>query len=209
MIDILNSYLILHKSISIPGLGTIYVERVPANSDFVNRQILPPGYQFRFDKYSMLLIKSSSATSPLKNILPILKPSVCITNGPYELRNQLKGEEPVEWKGIGKLHQDANGEIHFHPQKSERIPMKPVAAQRVVRNNTAHTMLVGDKETTTLAMSEMLTEVTSIKKRWWIYALIIAVIAAAILIYRFSRDGFTPDATETVNMLVILIDTLK
>ena len=56
-------------------------------------------------------------------------------------------------------------------------------------------MLVGDRETTTLAMSEMLTEETSTKRRWWIFALVVALIAAAILIYRFTKDGFNPEAT--------------
>jgi hypothetical protein len=198
MIDILNSYLILHKSISIPGLGTIYVERVPANSDFVNRQILPPGYQFRFDKYFDAPDKEFFNYLATEKHIADFEAIRLYNEWAYDLRNQLKGEAPVEWKGIGKLYQDANGEIHFQPQKSERIPMKPVAAERVVRNNAAHAMLVGDKETTTLAMSEMLTEESSIKKRWWIYALIIAVIAAAILIYRFSKDGFTPDATGNI-----------
>ena len=195
MIDILNSYLILHKSISIPGLGTIYVERVPANTDFVNRQILPPGYQFRFDKYFDAPDKEFFSYLSTEKHIADFEAIRLYNEWAYDLRNRLKGEEPVEWKGVGRLHQDANGEIHFEAQKSDRIPLKPVAAERVVRTNASHTMLVGDKETTTLAMSEMLTEESSKKRRWWVYALVIAVIAAAILIYRFSRDGFNPEAT--------------
>src|SRR5690606_16028798 len=51
MVNLICSYLLQHKSISIPGLGTIYVERIPAQSDFVNRQLLPPAYHYRFDRY--------------------------------------------------------------------------------------------------------------------------------------------------------------
>ncbi len=51
MVKLISTYLIQNKSVSIPGLGTIYVERVPAQSDFVNRQLLPPAYHYRFDKY--------------------------------------------------------------------------------------------------------------------------------------------------------------
>lgn len=195
MIDILNSYLILHKSISIPGLGTIYVERVPANSDYVNRQILPPAYQFRFDKYFDAPDKDFFAYLATQKHIPDFEAIRLYNEWAYELRNTLKQKDSFEWSGVGKLRQDEAGEIHFYPAKSARSPLQPVSADRVVRTNTAHNMLVGDKETTTLAMSEMLTEDNDNKSRWWIYALIIAAIAAAILIYRFSRDGFTPEAT--------------
>ena len=195
MIEILNSYLILHKSISIPGLGTIYVERVPANTDFVNRQILPPGYQFRFDKYFDAPDKEFFSYLANEKHVADFEAIRMYNEWAYDFRNRLKGEQPVDWKGVGVLHQDALGEIHFEPQKSDRNTLKPVPATRVVRTNAAHTMLVGDKETTTLAMSEMLTEETSRKHRWWIYALVVALIAAAILIYRFTKDGFNPEAT--------------
>ena len=195
MIDILNSYLVLHKSISIPGLGTIYVERVPANSDFVNRQILPPGYQFRFDKYFDAPDKEFFSFLATEKHIADFEAIRLYNEWAYDFRNRLKGEQPVEWKGVGQLHQDSNGEIHFEPQKSYRIPLRPVPATRVVRTNAVHSMLVGDKETTTLAMSEMLTEEISGKKRWWIYALVIALVAAGILIYRFSKDGINPEAT--------------
>jgi hypothetical protein len=195
MIDTLNSYLILHKSISIPGLGTIYVERIPANSDFVNRQILPPGYQFRFDKYFDAPNKEFFAYFASQKQVPDFEAIRLYNEWAYELRNRLKTEGSVDWNGVGTLAQDETGDIRFHTEKSARSPLHPVAAERVVRTNAAHNMLVGDKETTTLAMSEMLTEETSRKSRWWIYALIIALIAAAILIYRFTRDGFIPEAT--------------
>lgn len=195
MIEILNSYLILHKSISIPGLGTIYVERLPANSDFVNRQILPPGYQFRFDKYFDAPDKEFFSYLATEKHIADFEAIRIYNEWAYELRNKLKGEEPVEWKDVGRLYQDASGEVHFQPQKAEQLLLRPVAAERVVRSNAAHSMLVGDKETTTLAMSEMLTEESSGKNPWWIYALIIAFIAGIILVYKFASDGFTPEAT--------------
>ena len=51
MFQVLNAYLFQHRSISIPGLGTIYLETFSASVDVADRIILPPLYQFRFDKY--------------------------------------------------------------------------------------------------------------------------------------------------------------
>lgn len=196
MIDILNSYLILHKSISIPGLGSIYVERVPANSDFVNRQILPPTYQYRFDKYFDAPDKEFFNYLATEKKIADFEAIRIYNEWAYDLRNFLKGEEHFVWEGVGSLYQDVTGEIHFYPLQSARGPLLPVPAERVVRSNAAHSMLVGDKETDTISMTEMLTDDEHrSRSRWWIYALIIAAIAAAILIYRFSRDGFVPEAT--------------
>ena len=51
MWQVLNAYLFQHRSISIPGLGTIYLETMSANVDVADRTMQPPAYQFRFDKY--------------------------------------------------------------------------------------------------------------------------------------------------------------
>ena len=51
MYDVLNKYLFQHKSISIPGLGSLVAETIPAVSDFANKQLLPVQVKFRFDKY--------------------------------------------------------------------------------------------------------------------------------------------------------------
>ncbi|HEX3767108.1 MAG TPA: hypothetical protein VHT72_01975, partial [Puia sp.] len=52
MYTILNRYLFLHKSIPIPGLGTICLESQAATIDASTRTIHPPVYRFRFDKFS-------------------------------------------------------------------------------------------------------------------------------------------------------------
>ncbi|HLZ88634.1 MAG TPA: hypothetical protein VKQ52_15370, partial [Puia sp.] len=51
MFAVLNAYLFQHRSISIPGLGTIYLETLPAAVDVADRTMQPPAYHFRFDKY--------------------------------------------------------------------------------------------------------------------------------------------------------------
>ena len=196
MIEILNSYLILHKSISIPGLGTIYVERIPANTDFVNRQILPPSFQYRFDKYFDAPDKEFFTYLAAEKKVADFEAIKLYNEWAYDFRNRLKGDEPVLWEGVGRLHQDASGEIHFYPQKLARTALPAVAAERVVRSNASHAMLVGDRETTTQEMTEMLTDDSgSRRSRWWIYALVIAAVAAAILIYKFSRNGFSIEST--------------
>jgi hypothetical protein len=54
-------------------------------------------------------------------------------------------------------------------------------------------MLVGDKEVTTAAMTDYLQEseqtVYVEKESWWIYALILATIAAVVIFFHFFQNG--------------------
>jgi hypothetical protein len=44
MYEELYRYFIQHKKLAVPGVGTFLLERKPAASDFVNKQIDPPNY---------------------------------------------------------------------------------------------------------------------------------------------------------------------
>ena len=51
MNDVLTAYLLQHKSINIPEVGSIYIQSKAAITDFVNKQLFPASYSYRFDKY--------------------------------------------------------------------------------------------------------------------------------------------------------------
>lgn len=196
MFEVLNSYLVQNKSISIPGLGTIYVERIPARYDFVNRSILPPAYQFRFDKYFDAPDKEFFTYLASEKKIADFEAIKIYNEWAYEFRSRIRGEETVTWEGVGVLQQDPSGEIHFEPINDLNADINPVHAERVVRTDAAHTMLVGDKETTTIEMTEYLQEdVSSRKKTGWIIAAVIAAIALSIFFIRVYSKGFNIEST--------------
>lgn len=197
MIEVLNSYLVQHKSISIPGLGTIYVERLPARTDFVNRSILPPAYQFRFDKYFDAPDKQFFNYLATEKKIPDFEAIKMYNEWAYEFRNRIRSEESVTWEGVGTLQQDASGEILFEPISNKSPDVFPVTAQRIIRSDAAHSMLVGDKETTSVEMTEYLNEpVRGKRNKWLVAALVIAVIAMLLLFFRFNLSGFNIEATS-------------
>ena len=200
MIAVLNKYLVQHNSISIPGLGTIQVERIPASTDFVNKQLLPPALHYRFDKFF---------DSPDKDFFSYLATTKKIAE--YEairlynewalnLRNRIREDEPVHWDGVGTLRKDVSGEILFEPVSISPPFLKPVRAERVIHSNALHTMIVGDKEVTNREMNEYLVEEVQVEKvhvekeSWWIYAMIIAAIAFIIIFFHFYKNGVRPES---------------
>lgn len=196
MIEILNTYLVQHRSLSIPGLGTIYIEKTPAQTDFVNKQILPPSYHYRFDKFFDSPHKDFFHFLAGERQIPEYEAIKDYNEWAQDFRNRIRSEETIQWQGVGTLSQDAAGEISFAPQATITSYLQPVPAERVVRTNSQHAMLVGDKETTNVEMTELLSEETYVEKEsWWIYALIIAAVSLVAIFFYFNQNGNNVEST--------------
>ena len=192
MIQELYSYLLQHKSISIPGLGTIYVERIPAQSDFVNKQLLPPAYHYRFNKYFDAPDKEFFTYLASQKEIADYEAIKMYNEWAFEFRNKIDADHSAEWDGVGVLSKDGSGEIVFEPVSALAPFLSPVSAVRIIRSNSRHLMLVGDKEVTNLEMTGYLNEETHIEKEsWWIYALIIAALALIFIFFHYYKTGST------------------
>lgn len=204
MIKSLNSYLIQHKSVSIPGMGTIYIERTPAQSDFVNKQILPPSYHYRFDKYS---------DTPDRDFFPFLAVQQGIAD--YEairlyndwarqFRDGINKDHSQVWPQVGQFSLDESGEIVFEPKSQVNTFFQAIPAERVLRSNAKHTMIVGDKQLTNVEMTEFFSEEFQPQKRkWWLYAAIAALIALLVLGIHYYRNGFSVESTANQQLFHI------
>ena len=193
MFDVLNAYLFQHRSISIPGLGTIYLETLPAAVDVAERTMLPPTYQFRFDKYFDAPDKEFfSYIANQQNILDY-EAIKWYSEFSFELRNRIKNEDSVSWDGVGVLKKDGAGNVLFEPAASSFQFLQPTPAMRVNRPNAQHSLLVGDRERTSEEMNELLNDDAYRRRRvaWWVIALIIAVAALAFLGWYFYSHGFS------------------
>jgi len=196
MYTILNRYLFLHKSIPVPGLGTICMESQPANIDASTRSIQPPVYRFRFDKFS---------DSPDKNLFNYLSAQQNISDYEalrqyndfaYSLRDRLNYFREAPWEGLGILKKDDLGEIHFETSIVNPFFLQPVPAEKVVRANAKHMLLVGDRERSNSEMSDWFAEEPVHGNRlWWLVALLVGVAAVFVIILNFSIHGWRVEST--------------
>ncbi|OQP62971.1 hypothetical protein [Niastella populi] len=217
MNNVLVSYLLQHKSISIPGLGSMYIERIPAQTDFVNRRILPPDYHFRFDKYFDAPDKDFFTYLAKQQDIADYEAIKWYNEWAYELRSKLREGQNVEWAGIGTLKKDISGEIVF--ESAGRIPslQEPTPANRVIHTHSQHTMLVGDQEVTrkisnvdtnspisdnnnVISGDEQVPDYPPYpeeppkKRGWWIFALVIVALALTVIFFRVYKNGFVTSA---------------
>jgi hypothetical protein len=190
MEQLVRTYLLQKSSVSIPGLGTIYVERSPARSDFINRLILPPSYHYRFDKYFDAPGKDFFTFLATRKNIEDYEAIKLYNEWAHKLRNSIGSEQSASIAGVGSLKRDASGDVVFEAEPTPPVYYTSVPAQRIVRTNTKHTMLVGDKEVSNVEMSGYLNdEVHKEKTSWWIYALIIAAIALTAILFHYFRSG--------------------
>lgn len=190
MVQLIKTYLLQNRSISIPGLGTIYVERTPAQTDFVNRQLLPPSYHFRFDRYFDAPGKDFFTFLAARKNVEDYEAIKLYNEWALQLRNSIGSEEFTPIDGVGALKRDHSGDIVFEPTGAQYSFSPPVHAERIIRSNAKHTMIVGDRELTNVEMTDYLQESASRKLSWWVYAAIIAAVAiAAIIIYSYTSGN--------------------
>jgi hypothetical protein len=189
MFEVLNSYLYQHKNISIPGLGTIYLETLPSTTDAPNKTILPPMYHFRFDKYFDAPDKDFFSYLASEKNIPDYEAIKWYNEFSYDLRNKIRKEDKVRWDGIGVLKKDYAGNIIFESEPESSLFMQPVIAEPVTRKNVQHRLMVGDKEKTNYEMDEWLQANSQQKKQtWWIFALVAACVASLILLFYYSNN---------------------
>ncbi|HEX4849893.1 MAG TPA: hypothetical protein VFV08_03755, partial [Puia sp.] len=152
MFDILNSYLFQHKSISIPGLGTIYMETLPASIDTSTKNMLPPLYYFRFDRNEDAPSRDFFSFLALHKRIADYEALKLYNEFAYTLRNEINKEERFKWEGVGELKKDTTGNVLFESSLGNPFFLQPVPARKVIHPDARHVLLVGDTERTNVEM---------------------------------------------------------
>jgi hypothetical protein len=188
MHQLIASYLFQNKTCPLPGLGTLSVVAGKAESDFLNTAIKAPLPRIVFDA------KENDASNLLDYVA--IKTNTTVLNTIDALGqfcNSLKAaaitNKPATLDGVGNFFTDSSGNINF---KSSQLPaafLQPVKAERVIHPQAEHQILVGDKETTNTLMTEYFSEEPVKKDRWWIWAIVLGVIALLAIVVYLNSDN--------------------
>ncbi len=192
----LYSYLILHKNLPVPGIGTFLLQRHPAVADFPNKRILPPSYSVVLDK-----TEQTPAMSFYKWLSQALSSSdheavTKFNDFAFKLKNQLANGDIINWDDVGTISKGLGGEVKFI-QQGKIILEEPVTAEKVIRVKAEHMVRVGEEEKTSEEMTTFLNQTEEKKSLWWAAALIIGLVAVVFLGWYFSENGV--EVTSTAN----------
>jgi hypothetical protein len=191
----LYQYLILHKQLDVPGIGTFLLERKPADIDFVNKVVNPPAFTVALHHGS---------TTPSKKVFNWLATSLSISERDalirfndfaLDLKNKILTGDKLQWSGVGTLSKGMAGEIRFEASMKDMKAGTPVPAVKVIREHAEHTVRVGEQQKTSSQMIEMLAPAEGKKNYWWAVALIAGLVAFIFISLYFSSNGFNTSAT--------------
>jgi len=190
MQDSLYEFLLLNKKISLPGFGTVSLCQAPAQLDFTNKQFVAPASFFTIDPKN---------DKPSKKLFDWLSSSLNITEWEaikfvndfsFNLKEQLSKYGEVSWERVGVIRRNSNGDLKLDPQNILLQSEPPVTAEKVIRVKAEHTVLVGEKEKTSVEMEEYFAGSPVKKNYMWLIAVILTVLAVMFIGWYFSEKGF-------------------
>jgi nucleoid DNA-binding protein len=194
MLDLITSYLVQKKECDLPHLGHFRIKTKAVEHDKVNQQIFPQATEILYSEFGgrmpVQLIHYVAAHSRLSDDEAERKIEDCCRDA----REKLDSGEAVTFSPLGSLQKDGTGNIFFQAKKQIHL-YEPVPAQRVIHKDAHHTMLVGDRETTSAAMNEFYREESAGSLKWWtkwrVWAAILFGICLATLLFYYSVHNFS------------------
>lgn len=175
-----SKYLFLHHGLSLPEVGDFSIVRKTASLDFINKQLHPPLQEIIFspvasqeaDERLYKFIASAENISEIDAIFLVSKRA-------KKIKYNLQQNNSAVLEGIGTLYKNESG-ISFHTEINNAPYFETIVAERVLRDDAEHTLLVGEQEKNSSEMHELLGHEEKPEK-WWITALVLAVLAIAMI----------------------------
>lgn len=203
MIELMNKYLFLHKSITLDGLGTIQILERSAELDFHNKLLHGPSYEIQ---YSSEVPDSELFLNWLVNQCQMEseKAVSMLTEFMHEFQKVIQSQDSFVWKGLGTFQESIAGGLKFIPEPATRL-YPDIEIERVIHKDADHVITVGEKERTKFEMEAWLSDSKkTIKSKWWIAAITIISISLGLLVSYcllypslFQKQG----NNQTINVL--------
>lgn len=186
MLHPLTNYLLQYKQVCIPHVGTLRLVPHPPTLNVADKILEPPFYT----------VKIAGDENPSDHQLNYLqnaaKDGTAVQLSLHYFGNDVKkkmNDGGYDWEGIGTLKN--NGE----PLRLTTAALQPIKAEKVIRRDAVHNVLVGDKEMTSAqAVEQNTVALRSAKKPsaavligWVLLAL--AIVAIAVLLYLGGFDA--------------------
>lgn len=181
MLNHLTNYLLRYKTVSVPGVGTLCLVHRPARLNVADKLIEPPAYVVEIKSGEEISDRQLQFLSGLAN-----KEKDAVGHELRSFGNAVQQEinnGGFYWEGLGFIKTDTQTIAIAAPS------LQPLVAERAIRQNAKHTVLVGDREVSSAHVTERnADEQKSEKKRdrlvliGWVL-LLFSLLAVAFLLY--------------------------
>lgn len=197
----LYEFLLVNKKLSLPGLGTITLRQNSSQLDFTNRQFNPPSFYF---------IIESKDDKPPKKLFDWLSSLYGISEWDairslndfsFSIRDKLSESGEMNWEGVGMFRRDETGNLKLDPPAITLQSQQPVRAEKVIREKFEHTVLVGEREKTSVEMAEYFAEEVPKRNYTLTIGVVLTVLAIMFIGWYFSEKGFNPSSAGNSSII--------
>ncbi|GAB4091530.1 hypothetical protein [Flaviaesturariibacter terrae] len=186
MLELLTEYLSRTNTVTIPAIGSIDLERLPATWSVADQELLGPSVR----------VAARDEAEPAPPQLTWLAAATQQPEGEVRERLRQFGERllgqlrdaPLHWPGVGQL-QWVNERLEVMPDAAITLP--PQAAGKVIREDALHTIRVGEQEVASSFYEERTVVAEGRHDSEWL-AWLLVVLAALFIFYCVYSDGFSP-----------------
>ena len=201
MQDTLYEFLLLNKKLSLPGIGTISLRQDSAQHDLPNKQFTAPSFYFTIE---------SRNDKPSKKLFDWLSSSFGITEWDairsindfsLDLKKKLSENGEVAWANVGMIRRDNNGDLKIDQQSIVLQSEQPITAEKVIRLKAEHTVLVGEKQKTSVEMEQYFSGSPARKNYSWLIAVILTALAMIFIGWYFSEKGFSTSSAGNQSVI--------
>jgi hypothetical protein len=192
MQDLITSFIIQAKECRLRDIGRFTMAGISAESDIANKLLIPPATEIVFTSREENISDGLVKYVADKKQVSVSQALNDLKNWCADARSQLKNGEEILLPTLGILKKGPSGNL-FVADPRDSIFFEPVAAERVIHENSEHAMLVGDRQTTSSAMNNYYQEEVVIKKNntWKIISIILLAIALFFLFVHFYGNPFS------------------
>lgn len=192
MLQLLYKYLILHKEVSIPSIGVFHIKRKPAYLDFSNQAFIPPSHEIAFTEGAVHADKNFS--SFICNEYQVNEEEALdrINSFSKAIKKNLLTNSNAEISGIGVLTKEISGALKFKPAGPLSSFLQPVYADSTISEFEEKTPIIVDSLPINTTAAEVENEeliISQKKDYWWVYAIILAAIGVAGILYYYNQNG--------------------
>jgi hypothetical protein len=177
---------------SLPGIGTFSLRQNSSQLDFTNKRFTSPDYYFTLDTKNDM---------PSKIMFEWLSSSLGVTEWDAirsvndfsgSIKDTIAKSGEMTWDNIGIIKRDTTGNFKLEATTISLYQQMPVIAEKVIREKSEHTMIVGETEKSVIEMEEYFADQSSKRNYGWIVAVILTVLAVMFIGWHFSEKGFIP-----------------
>ena len=142
MQDNLYEFLIVHRKLSLPGIGVITLQQRSAQLDFSNKQLISPSHYFTFengnDNPSKKLFDWLSSSFGISEFQAVKS----VNDFAFDLKKGIADAGEMKWENVGVFRRDVAGNIKLVPTEISLPGDRPVIAEKFIREKSEHTVLV-------------------------------------------------------------------